>query len=78
MHPKSGQYYGANWFIGKAYSVLLRTTGLTYKETDRMFACYEEYLRLQPHAEDAEEIKEYVERKKSRRPPPNVKVWVDM
>jgi tetratricopeptide (TPR) repeat protein len=78
LDKKSGQYYSANWFIGKSYSNLLKTDGLTYTETDRMFECYEEYLRLQPNAEDASKIKEYVERKKKRRPPSNVKVWVDL
>jgi tetratricopeptide (TPR) repeat protein len=78
LDKKSGQYYSANWFIGKCYSNLLKTDGLTYTETDRMFECYEEYLRLQPNAEDAPKIKEYVERKKKRRPPSNVKVWVDL
>lgn len=78
LDKKSGQYYSANWFIGKSYSNLLKTDGLTYTETDRMFECYEEYLRLQPNAEDAPKIKEYVERKKKRRPPSNVKVWVDL
>lgn len=74
----SGQYYSAHWFIGKSYSNLLRTEGLTYEEADQMFESYEEYLRLQPNAEDADEIREYVERKKERRPPKNVKKWVDM
>lgn len=74
----SGQYYSANWYIGKSYSNLLRTEGLTYEETDRMFECYEEYLRLQPNADDADKIREYVRRKKERRPPKNVKKWVDM
>ena len=78
LDQKSPQYYSANWFIGKGYSNLLKTDGLTYTETDRMFECYEEYLRLQPNAEDASKIKEYVERKKTRRPPSNVKVWVDL
>lgn len=74
----SGQYYSANWFIGKSYSNLLRTEGLTYDETDRMFESYDEYLRFQPDADDADEIREYVERKKKRRPSDNVKKWVDM
>jgi tetratricopeptide (TPR) repeat protein len=74
----SGQYFAANWYIGKSYSILLQTDGLSYKETDRMFECYEEYLRLQPNAEDAEKIREYVDRKKKRRPPSNVKIWVDL
>lgn len=74
----SGQYFGANWYIGKCYSILLRTEGLSYKETDRMFECYEEYLRLQPNAEDAPQIKEYVARKKKRRPTSNVLKWLDL
>jgi len=78
LDEKSGQYYSANWFIGKSYSVLLKTEGLTYTETDRMFECYEEYLRLQPNADDAEQIREYVERKKKRRPSDNVRKWVDL
>ena len=43
-----------------------------------MFECYEEYLKLQPNAEDAGKIREYVERKKKRRPPSNVLKWVDL
>jgi tetratricopeptide (TPR) repeat protein len=74
----SGQYYSANWYIGKSYSILLKTEGLTYKETDRMFECYEEYLRLQPDAKDSEQIREYVDRKKKRRPSENVIKWIDM
>jgi tetratricopeptide (TPR) repeat protein len=58
LDKSSGQYYSANWFIGKSYSNLLRTDGLTYKETDRMFECFEEYLRLQPNAKDSREIRE--------------------
>ncbi len=78
VDKKSGQYYSANWFIGKSYSKLLKTEGLSYDETDRMFECFEEYLRLQPNAEDFAKIKEYVERKKQRRPTNNVKKWVDL
>ena len=78
LDKNSGQYYSANWFIGKSYSILLKTEGLTYNETDRMFECYDEYLRLQPNAKDAKEIKEYVERKKKRRPSDNVKKWIDL
>jgi len=74
----SGQYYSANWFIGKSYSILLKTDGLSYQETDRMFECYEEYLRLQPNADDAAQIREYVDRKKKRRPTSNVLKWVDL
>ena len=78
IDKNSGQYFSANWFIGKSYSILLRTDGLSYKETDRMFECYEEYLRLQPEAQDAGKIREYVERKKKRRPSDNVLNWVDL
>lgn len=78
LDKNSGQYYSANWFIGKSYSILLRNEGLTFKETDRMLECYEEYLRLQPDAKDSQEIREYVERKKKRRPSSNVEKWRDM
>jgi tetratricopeptide (TPR) repeat protein len=78
LDKNSGQYYSANWFIGMSYSNLLRTEGLTYKETDRMFECYEEYLRLQPNAKDSHEIREYVDRKKKRRPSQNVEKWIDL
>jgi tetratricopeptide (TPR) repeat protein len=78
LDKNSGQYYSANWFIGKSYSILLKTDGLSYQDTDRMFECYEEYLRLQPNADDAAKIKEYVEHKKKRRPTSNVLKWVDL
>ncbi|MCE1165011.1 MAG: hypothetical protein LWX07_06390 [Bacteroidetes bacterium] len=78
LNKSSGQYYSANWYIGTCYSILLKTDGLSYKETDRMFECYEEYLRLQPNAEDSKTIKEYVEREKKRRPPRNVEKWIDL
>ena len=78
LDKSRGQYYSANWFIGKSYSNLLRTEGLTNKETDRMFECFEEYLRLQPDAKDSQEIREYVDRKKKRRPSDNVEKWIDL
>lgn len=78
LDKQSAQYYSANWYIGKSYSILLRTDGISYTETDRMFECYEEYLRLQPDANDAAAIREYVDRKKARRPPSNVLKWVDL
>ncbi|QEC75503.1 hypothetical protein FSB76_05920 [Mucilaginibacter ginsenosidivorax] len=78
IDKQSGQYYSANWYIGKCYANLLKTEGLTYAETDQMFASYQEYLRLQPDAEDAATIKAYIEHKKARRPPANVKIWVDL
>ena len=78
LDKNSGQYYSANWFIGKSYSILLKTDGLSYQETDRMFECYEEYLRLQPNADDAAKIREYVDRKKKRRPTSYVLKWMDL
>ena len=78
LDKNAGQYFGANWYIGKSYSNLLKLEGLTYTETDRMFDCFEEYLRLQPNAEDSKQIREYVDRKKKRRPGTNVKLWVDL
>ena len=77
LDKNSGQYYSANWFIGKSYSILLKTDGLSYQETDRMFQCYADYLRLQPNADDAAKIREYVDHKKERRPTSNVLKWVD-
>ena len=78
LDKKSERFYSANWFIGKYYANLLKTEGLTYAETDRMFECYEKYLELQPNAVDAQKIKEYVEQKKKRRPSSNVKIWIDL
>jgi tetratricopeptide (TPR) repeat protein len=78
LDKNMGQYFGANWYIGKSYSNLLKLEGLTYTETDRMFDCFEEYLRLQPNAEDSNQIREYVDRKKKRRPGSNVKLWMDL
>ena len=78
VDKNKAQYFAANWYIGKSYSNLLRTEGLTYAETDRMFECYEEYLRLQPDAKDSKEIRGYVERKKKRRPSDNVLKWMDL
>lgn len=78
LDKNSEQYYSANWFVGKSYSILLKTNGLSYQETDRMFQCYEDYLRLQPNADDAANIREYVDRKKQRRPTSKVIKWVDL
>jgi len=78
IDKNSEQYYSVNWYIGKCYANLLKTEGLTYAETDQMFSCYNEYMRLQPNAEDSQKIKEYLDRKKARRPPANVKRWVDL
>jgi tetratricopeptide (TPR) repeat protein len=77
LDKKSDRVYSANWFIGKCYANLLKTEGLTHAETDRMFECYEKYLELQPNAEDAQTIKEYLEQKKKSRPSRSVKIWID-
>ena len=67
------------FFIKSVHFGLKRnTSGISYSETDRMFECYEEYLRLQPNAKDALKIREYVDRKKKRRPSDNVLKWIDL
>jgi tetratricopeptide (TPR) repeat protein len=73
-----GQYYSANWFAGKCYANMLKTDGLTYAETDRMFDCFEEYIRLQPNATDTKDLRAYVDRKRQRHPSRNVQKWIDM
>ena len=71
--------FGAGGYLEWWFEVWWGDVGLLiYDETDRMFECYDEYLRLQPNAKDANEIKEYVERKKKRRPSDNVKKWIDL
>jgi tetratricopeptide (TPR) repeat protein len=78
LDKNRAQYAAANWFIGKCYSNLLKTSGLTYKEADRMFECLEKYIQLQPDAADAAGMREYIDRKKKRRAPENVGVWIDL
>lgn len=76
LDPSSGQYYSAHWYIGKSYFHLLGTKGLTYDETNRMIECYKEYLRLQPNANDAIQMKDFLDKVEAKRPPDNVKVWI--
>ncbi len=68
LDKSSAQYPSAFWFIGKSYSSLLKTTGITSKEADRMFECYDQYLTLQPTAQDANKIQGYVTAAKQNRP----------
>jgi len=75
ISKQSPQYFAVNFFVGKNYRNLLQTEGLTYSEVDRMIYTLEEYVRLQPNAEDANEITSYIERVKKNRPPSNVKIW---
>jgi len=77
LKETQGQYYSANWFIGRSYQVLLQSDGLTYNEVSRMLQCYETYVRLQPNANDAAKISAYVQHIKSIRPSDNVKKWIN-
>ena len=72
-----GQYYSANWFIGRSYQLLLQSDGLTYDEVSRMLECYTTYVRLQPNADDAAKISNYVGHIKKIRAPANVKKWIN-
>jgi tetratricopeptide (TPR) repeat protein len=77
LKETQGQYYSANWFIGRSYQVLLQSDGLTYDEVSRMLQCYETYVKLQPNADDAGKISAYVQHIKNIRPPDNVKKWIN-
>ncbi len=76
LNEKQGQYYSANWFIGRSYNILLQSDGLNYNEVSRMLECYSTYVKLQPIAKDAAAISAFVDRVKEIRPPENVKKWV--
>jgi tetratricopeptide (TPR) repeat protein len=78
LNEKQGQYYSANWFIGRSYQILLQSDGLTYNEVSRMLECYSIYLRLQPNADDASKIAAFVKHIKEIRPSDNVKKWVNL
>ncbi|MBS0647038.1 MAG: hypothetical protein JSR97_10685 [Verrucomicrobia bacterium] len=77
LNESQGQYYSANWFIGRSYQVLLQSDGLTYDEVSRMLECYSTYIRLQPNANDAGKISAFVQHIKNIRPPDNVKKWIN-
>jgi len=78
LNPKQGQYYSANWFIGRSYQILLQSDGLSYNEVSRMLECYSIYLRLQPDAKDASQISAFVNHIKEVRPSDNVEKWVNL
>lgn len=78
LNETQGQYFSANWFIGKSYEILLQTEGLSYNEVSRMLECYSTYLRLQPNADDVVKISSYVQHIKSIRPPKNVEKWLNV
>jgi tetratricopeptide (TPR) repeat protein len=77
LKENQGQYYSANWFIGRSYQILLQSDGLTYNEVSRMMDCYSTYLRLQPNADDASNISAFVRHIKDIRPTDNVKKWIN-
>ena len=77
LKETQGQYYSANWYIGRSYQILLQSDGLTYDEVSRMLDCYSNYVRLQPDANDAAKISSYVQHIKDVRPPDNVKKWIN-
>lgn len=77
LNEKQGQYYSANWFIGRSYQLLLQSNGLSYNEVSRMLDCYSTYLRLQPNANDAANISAYVQHIKAIRPSDNVEKWIN-
>ena len=77
LKENQGQYYSANWFIGRSYQILLQSDGLTYPEVSRMLDCYSIYLKLQPLADDAVNIATYVRHIKAIRPPDNVGKWIN-
>ncbi|MFZ1801041.1 MAG: hypothetical protein WAU24_14330 [Chitinophagaceae bacterium] len=77
LNEKQGQYYSANWFIGRSYQILLQSDGLTYNEVSRMLNCYSTYLRLQPNADDATKISAYVQHIEAIRPSDNVQKWIN-
>lgn len=76
LDKSSAQYPSGFWFIGKSYSAQLKTLGLTSKEADRMFECYDQYLKLMPEAPDAAKISTYVNAAKQNRPAQIKDRWV--
>ena len=73
----SNHYHLAMNVIARCYARLLKTEGLTYSEADRMFTCFDEYLRLQPHADDVPYIKNYISYQRNRRPSEKGELWID-
>lgn len=77
LNKTQGQYYSAHWFIGRAYQILLRGDGLNYCEVSRMLQCYEIYIKLQPDADDSQEIRAFVAHIQQVRPSENLLKWVN-
>jgi tetratricopeptide (TPR) repeat protein len=77
LKETQGQYYSANWFIGRSYQVLLQSDGLAYDEVSRMLQCYETYVRFQPNANDTAKISAFIQHIKDIRPPDNVEKWIN-
>ena len=77
LNVKQGQYYSANLLIGQSYRILLQTEGLSYNEVSRMLECYSSYLRLQPNADDANDISAFVKHINQIRPTDNVGKWIN-
>ncbi|HEY2349956.1 MAG TPA: hypothetical protein VGH64_13120 [Puia sp.] len=77
LKESQGQYYSANWFIGRSYQILLQSDGLTYNEVSRMLDCYSKYLKLQPNADDASNISAFIQHIREIRPTDNVKKWIN-
>lgn len=75
INKDSPQYFAVNFFIGKNYKNLLYTEGLSYDETSRMLETLNEYVRLQPNAEDIVETQNFITKIEKQRPPSNVKNW---
>lgn len=76
LDRSTAQYPSAFWFIGKSYSAQLKTAGLSSKEADRMFECYDQYLKIMPEAPDATKIAEYVKTAKQNRPVQIKDKWI--
>jgi len=76
IDKSSGQFFGVNFFIGKSYSNLLYSDGLSFEEINRMLETLEKYTELQPDAEDYKETIKFINYIKEKRPSKNVKKWV--
>jgi tetratricopeptide (TPR) repeat protein len=75
INKNSPQYSAINFYIGKNYSNLLYSDGLSYYETDRMLETYKEYIKLQPNGEEIPDLESFVIKIKKQRPPKNVLKW---
>lgn len=76
INKNSPQFFAVNYFIGKCYNNLLYTEGISYTEASRMLETYKKYIELQPNAENATQIKSFIEKVEANRPPSNVKKWI--